>query len=244
MREERRHEPNLKKPDITGSNRPLKLGGGTPAQIGSGTNFPAVKLVEIFSPDDWEGFTEEYVGSVIPAYKKTMRFTGPNDMGRDVVGFQSDKYFAGPWDNYQCKRYGNKLIPSDVWVELGKLIYHIFSKEFPPPQNYYFAGSKEIGLTLKKLLTNPALLKAQLIANWDKHCKKDITETEDIPLTGALKTYLDGFDFTIFKPLSVVEMLAVHAKTPFYVRRFGSAHLSARPKPARLMPPPVFRFFQ
>lgn len=58
-------------------------------------NFPAVKLVEIFSPDDWEGFTEEYVGSV-PAYKKTTRFTGPGDMGRDVVGFMSDKYFDGP----------------------------------------------------------------------------------------------------------------------------------------------------
>ncbi len=68
-------------PNIAGNWRPLKLGGGTPAQVGSGSNFPAVKLVQIFSPDDWEGFTEEYVASVTPRYKLTVRFTGPGDMG-------------------------------------------------------------------------------------------------------------------------------------------------------------------
>ena len=225
----------LMKPNITANSRPLKLGGGTPTQIGSGTNFPAIKLVEIFSPDDWEGFTEEYVGSVTPAYKKTIRFTGSGDMGRDVVGFSSDKYFDGPWDNYQCKRYGDALIPSDVWVEIGKLIYYTFRGEFNPPQNYYFAGSKDIGLKLKKLLTNSAELKSQLIAYWDKHCREQITDTGEIKLEGALKAYLDAFDFTIFKPLSVVEMIAVHSKTPYYIRRFGAANIPARPKPA--LPP-------
>ena len=193
-------------------------------------NFPAVKLVEIFSSDAWEGFTEEYVSSV-SKYKKTMRFTGPGDMGRDVVGFMSAEYFDGPWDNYQCKRYGRKLIPADVWIELGKLIYYTFSGEFKPPQNYFFAGSKDIGLALKKILTNPALLKSELIANWDKHCMKQITNTGEIKLDGALSAYLDSFDFTIFKGLSVVEMIGVHSQTPYYIRRFGAANIPARPKP-------------
>ena len=96
------YEANLMTADITGSFRPLKLGSTAGSQIGSGINFPAVKLVEIFSPDDWEGFTEEYVASVVPAYTKTVRFSGPGDMGRDVVGFRTDQYFQGPWDNYQC----------------------------------------------------------------------------------------------------------------------------------------------
>lgn len=222
-------------PDGTGNSRQLKLEGGTPAQIGSGSNFPAVKLVEIFSPDDWEGFTEEYVGSVTPPYKKTLRYTGAGDMGRDVVGFNSDQYFNGPWDNYQCKRYGAALVPSDIWVELGKLIYHAFRGEFQRPQNYYFAGSKDIGLKLKKLLTNPPQLKSQLIANWDKYCRKHITDTGEIKLEGAFKAYLVAFDFTIFKPLSVVEMIGVHSKTPYYIRRFGAANIPARPIPA---PPP------
>ena len=82
-------------------------------------NFPVVKLVEIFSPDDWEAFAEEYASSVA-GYEQVVRFTGPGDMGRDIVGFASTKFFDGPWDNYQCKRYGDKLKPSDIWVELGK----------------------------------------------------------------------------------------------------------------------------
>jgi len=221
----------LTQPNITGNSRPLKLGGGVPAQIGSGSNFPAVKLVQIFSPDDWEGFTEEYVASVKPPYEKAVRFTGPGDMGRDVVGFGSDKYFEGPWDNYQCKRYGGALVPSDIWIELGKIIYYAFRGEFKPPQNSYFAGSKDISLSLKKLLTNPAQLKSQLIANWDKYCRKHITDTAEINLEGTFKAYLDTFDFTIFKPLSVVELIGVHSKTPYYIRRFGTANIPERPTP-------------
>jgi hypothetical protein len=225
------YEIKLTSTDITWSYRPLKQGSATGTQIGSGLNFPAVKLVEIFSPDDWEGFTEEYVASVVPPYTKTVRFTGPGDMGRDIVGFRSGEYFQGLWDNYQCKRYGEKLVASDIWIEVGKLIYHAFCNEFQPPQNYYFAGSKDIGLNLKKLLTDPAKLKSQLFENWDKYCKSQITSTKQITLTGALKIYFDAFDFSIFKPLSVVEMIAVHSKTSFYVGRFGSSHIPIRPKP-------------
>jgi hypothetical protein len=83
----------LTKTDINANSRPLKLEGGIPAQIGSGMNFPAVKLVEIFSPDDWEGFTEEYVGYVVPAYIKTMRFTGP---GRVARPFAFHKIVSAP----------------------------------------------------------------------------------------------------------------------------------------------------
>ena len=210
--------------------RPLHLGTGTSPQVGSGMNFPAVKLVEIFSAADWEGFAEEYANSV-PGYDKVMRWSGPGDMGRDIVAFVSENKFDAPWDNYQCKRYGEKLTPSDIWVELGKIIYYSHTGEFKPPRNCFFAASKDIGLKLKKLLTNPAELKAELIKNWDGYCRKAITETKEIPLDGALKEYLDAFDFSIFKPISVVEMLKVHSNTVFYVQRFGHAGIPARPKP-------------
>jgi hypothetical protein len=210
--------------------RPLKLETGTPAQMGSGTNFPATKLVEIFSADDWEGFTEEYA-SAIPGYAEPpMRFSGPGDMGRDIVAFASPDQFNGPWDNYQCKRYGEKLTAAAVWVEFGKVIYYSFAGEFKPPRRYYFAASKDIGLSLKKLLTNPARLKEQLEAHWDRYCRRQITETKELLLDGPLKTYFDAFDFSIFKPLSVVEMLKVHGKTAFYIQRFGAALVPARPK--------------
>lgn len=210
--------------------RSLKLDSTSPIQIGTGINFPVVKLVEILSHEDWEAFTEEYASSVTE-YHQAMRFTGPGDMGRDIVGFVTDKFFDGPWDNYQCKRYGDKLTPSDVWVELGKIIYYTHVGEFGPPRHYYFAASKDIGLKLKKLLTKPDKLKAELIANWDEHCKNGIMETIPIPLEGELKKYLDGFDFTIFKAKTVVEMINGHFKTVFYARRFGTAGIPERPKP-------------
>jgi hypothetical protein len=70
---------------------------------------------------------------------------------------------------------------------------------YPPPTNYYFAASKGLGLKLKKLLTKPDELKKELIANWHGYCKTKITDTKEIPLDGALKDYLEKFDFTIFK---------------------------------------------
>jgi hypothetical protein len=44
---------------FSGNSRHLKdgIGEGTPTQTGSDMNFPVVKLIEIFSPDDWEAFT-------------------------------------------------------------------------------------------------------------------------------------------------------------------------------------------
>lgn len=215
---------------LDGNSRPLKTGDGVPAQIGSGMNFPLVKLVQILPPDDWEGFTEEWAHSLEPGYNKVVRFTGAGDMGRDVVGFSSEEYFNGPWDNYQCKRYGVQLQPAHIWVELGKIIYYSHIGEFKPPQNYYFAASMDIGLKLKKLLTKPAELKKLLTDNWEGYCRDGITETASIPLEGDLNAYLDAFDFKIFKALSLVEMLKGHSKTIFHARRFGVANIPPRPK--------------
>ena len=90
-----------------------------------------------------------------------------------------------------------KLQPNHVWVEFGKMIYYTFKGEFPPPANYYFAASKGVGLKLQRLLTNPKRLREELIKNWDAHCKTGITDTEPVPLEGALLDHLKKFDFSI-----------------------------------------------
>lgn len=199
-----------------------------PTQIGSGTNFPISKLIELLEPAQWEEFTEEWASS-LKSYKEVERWSGAGDMGRDIIGFTTDKNFAGPWDNYQCKRYALKLAPNDVWVELGKIIYYTFKREFPSPANYYFAASKGVGLKLQRLLADPVKLRAELIQNWDSHCKTQITDTAEIPLEGPLLDYLNKFDFTIFKHKTVVEMVTGHAKTIFHTRRFGTATFPERP---------------
>jgi len=191
-------------------------------------NFPIAKLIELLEPAQWEEFTEEWASS-LKFYQVVERWSGAGDMGRDIVAFTTDKKFAGPWDNYQCKRYALKLTPSEVWVELGKIIYYSFNGEFPSPTNYYFVASKGVGLSLKQLLTNPAKLRQGLIENWDGYCKKGITETTEIPLDDGLLNYLNKFNFAIFKHKTVAELVAGHAKTIFHVRRFGTATFPERP---------------
>jgi hypothetical protein len=210
--------------------------GGSPQSV-SGMNFPVVKLVEIFSFDDWEGFTEEWATCLVPGYHQVLRFSGAGDKGCDVVGFVSDKFFDGPWDNYQCKHYGAKLTPSDIWVELGKIIYYSHIGEYTAPRRCFFVAPKDIGLKLKKLFTKPAELRSGLAEQWETHCKTGITTTQEIPLEGVLKTYFDAFDFTIFRSMSVVEMIRGHSKTPFFASRFGNAGLPERPTPQQ--PPPT-----
>jgi len=46
-----------------------------PTQTGSGSNFPAAKLVEIFEPNQWENFTEEWAISIKPAYVNVIRWS-------------------------------------------------------------------------------------------------------------------------------------------------------------------------
>jgi hypothetical protein len=86
---------------------------------------------------------------------------------------------------------------------LGKIIYYAHAGEYVPPRRHFFIGSQGIGTTLEKLLNDPAKLKEQVRANWDKHSKTGITTTGEIPLTGGLLDFFEAFDFSIFssKPL-------------------------------------------
>ena len=93
----------------------------------------------------------------------------PRRHGPDIIGFLDQK-FDGPWDIYQCKRYALKLAPAHIWVELGKIIsYYTHLEAFTVPQNYYFAASKGVGLSLQKLLSDPVELKAA-----DRNCDREL----------------------------------------------------------------------
>ena len=45
-------------------------------------------------------------------------------MGVDVAAFLKSPQFSDGWHNYQCKHYDHSLYPSDIWVEIGKIIYY------------------------------------------------------------------------------------------------------------------------
>ena len=129
---------------IIHNSRRLKFGsaGPPPTPVTAGMAFPVADLIQTFKPEVWEDFTEEWAHSQEKKYPEIVRYTGAGDMGLDILCFHTKDYFAGRWDYVQCKRYACELKPSQVWVELGKIIYYSFLGEYPLPTNYYFAASK------------------------------------------------------------------------------------------------------
>ncbi|MDD4616369.1 MAG: hypothetical protein PHW76_04530 [Alphaproteobacteria bacterium] len=193
----------------------------TSAHVAHGINIPAVKRIGLFSADEWEEFVEEWAHSLKPAYQSVKRFAGSGDQGRDVVGFCSNTNFQGVWDLYQCKRYEEKLVPSDIWIELGKLIYHTLQDGIKQPRKYLFMAPNGVGLKLQKLLIDPMKLKEQLRQNWPQHCQNEIAVGKEIKLDGELLAYFEAFDFSTFGWMTAPDLIQGHSKTPFHATRFG-----------------------
>ena len=176
------------------------------------------------TPDDWERFTLEWALELQKSYAKVENAAGSGDLGCDVVGTKAE----GGWDNYQCKRYGHPLAPSDAWLELGKHIYYSQQGLFAPADRYAFVAPQGVGTMLASLFRNPARLKAGLEQAWDKHCRNGITSKTEVPLTGPLKVYFEVFDFEIFGYVTPSELIKGHSTSPYHAVRFPFA-LPARP---------------
>lgn len=209
---------------------------GVPASadvVAAGLPIPPIERIRIFSDSQWEDFVLEWADSLRDQYGTVERCGGAGDMGRDIIAF--DKANPVIWDNYQCKHYKAGLTPGDIWVELGKLVYYTYINEYTYPQKYVFVAPQGAGTKLSNLLRKADKLKAQLIDNWEKHCKTGITSTTVIELDATLRTYLDGLDFSIFEAVPPLRIIDQHAKTRWYATRFGGG-LPARPK---IVAPPV-----
>jgi hypothetical protein len=200
----------------------------TASHVASGIPIAKTLRVQVFSPDDWEVFTEEYASSLQASYSKVRRFGGAGDMGIDIACFATDQGFKGGWENYQCKRYDHPLRPADIWIELGKIIFYSFSGEYTVPSKHYFCASQGIGTTLEKLLNDTIKLKQKCRDEWADKCATKITKMQNIPLSGDLLAHFDAFDFSIFSSKSVLELVQGHSKTQFHAIRFGGG-LPSRP---------------
>lgn len=201
--------------------------------VAAGLPIPPIERIRIFSPGQWEDFVLEWADSLKDQYGRVERCGGAGDMGRDIIAF--DNVDPVIWDNYQCKHYKTGLTPGDIWVELGKLVYYTYLKEYTYPRRYVFVAPQGAGTKLSNLLKKADKLKAHLIDNWDKHCKTGITATAEVELNAYLRGYLDALDFSIFEAVPPLRLIDQHAKTRWHVTRFGGG-LPARPKVA---PPPI-----
>lgn len=199
--------------------------------VNNGPNILPQRVIQLYDDTEWEEFTEECTHSLKNKYKLVRRAGGAGDQGIDIAAFQTDMGFEGEWDNYQCKHYGHALRPTDAYLELGKLCYYTFKKEYSVPQNYFFVAPKGVGTSLSKLIRNNSdELKRLLISEWPKYCEKKITSKENVPLENELLKYVENFDFSIVKDISVVELLDIHRDTPYFHHRFGGG-LPSRPSP-------------
>jgi hypothetical protein len=184
-----------------------------------GVPVPPIERIRLFSPDKWEDFVCEWADSLRSQYSSVERCGGAGDMGRDVIAFHKDA--PNLWDNYQCKHYRNPLMPTNVWIEFGKLVYYTKKGEYSWPSSYFFVAPYGVGITLSKLLKDPEKLRSELKNKWDQHCKDKITNECSVVLDSSLVKYIDTLDFSIFHAVQPLRMIDEHAKTRWHLARFG-----------------------
>lgn len=218
---------NLVGTNLTEISEPKAQNAGA-AQVQFGKLIPPQQQILLYSPDDWEEFTREWVHSQKNAYTEVLRMSGANDMGVDVAGLTDLKRFKGVWDNFQCKHYAEALTPGTALVEVAKILWHSFSGHYKSPRKYYFVAPRGCGMSLTKLLADHEALKKKTIVEWNKYCAEKITSTGVIKLEGKFKSYVDDFDFSIFTHKTTLEIIDEHRLTPYYSIRFGGG-LSVRP---------------
>ncbi len=191
-----------------------------------GKPVPAIQLIRLFSPDDWEEFVLEWADSLRSEYETVERCGGAGDMGRDVIATCKDG--SGQWDNYQCKRYAAPLMPSDVWSEFGKLLYYTHVGAYSCPRRYVFVAPQGAGNSLSRLIRKPEKLRQEIIKHWDKDCRDEITSKSSIKLEGDLKAHVESFDYSIFEAIPPLRLIDAHQTTRWHVARFGGG-LPSRP---------------
>ncbi len=191
-------------------------------EIEIGPQIEPIKRIFLYSPNEWEEFTEEWLENKENKYIEIEKLGGAGDKGRDVVAYINKDNPDYKWDCYQCKHYQSALSPSDVWIEFAKIIYYTFISDYPILNKYYFVAPKGIGSKLTNLLKNQKVLQEELILNWDQYCKKNITKTKEIPLEGALLSYCKNFNFLIFDKIQIKTVIKEYKEDkPKYVKRFG-----------------------
>jgi hypothetical protein len=205
---------------------PAAATGVAPEVVVNGQPIPPIERIRLFSAEQWEQFILEWVDSLRQDYERVERCGGAGDMGRDIIAVCRGG--NGIWDNYQCKHYRDPLSPSKMWIELGKLVYYSYKKAYTYPRWYYFVAPQGGGTKLSNLLRDPERLRSDLLTNWDTHCRSLITSACTVDLDDVLRSHIESLDFSIFEAIPPLHIIDQHAKTRWYVARFGGG-LPQRP---------------
>lgn len=182
------------------------------------------QYISFYSPEDWEDFIVEWALVLGQGQERTyyqvQRPGGSNDRGLDVVGLLTPEGVDGVWDCFQCKHYGQALMPSDAYPEMLKIMHGVVDNAYTFPRRYRFLAPRGCGPTLTRLLMSPVALKDGFL-QW--------LDTAACPLNNLSSSTQESIralalraDYKVFKAEDIEDVLTVHRRSPYHVNRFGT----------------------
>jgi len=196
--------------------------------LGLGVGLPVKPLDRLaqFSAAEFERFTLEwatgYLNEQVPGVSQVQQRGGAGDKGRDVIVWL-DPPAEGPrrWSLYQCKHYKVRLGWGSAAGEIAKVLFYTKRGDYRAPIEYWFVTHLGVTSDLQDKIDDPVVLKACIIADWDKHCRGAIMK-DPVQLDQSLRNYIDSFDFSIFRVKQPLELLNEHAQTRYHLTVFGA----------------------
>lgn len=139
-------------------------------------------------------------------YEDVFRIGGSGDGGIDVIAYYD--ITKRDCDIYQCKHYDHPINRSDVIAELGKFLYHVYTGVFNTPRNYFLMAPQGLSGQFNKIYSSCEKLKNEIKTSWNKDIANSIVAKKEISFDSGLSTFIDGFDFSIFKLISPDRLIA------------------------------------
>lgn len=206
----------------------------SPREILFGQRILPERVVGTYDSDEWERFVREWASEgLAPEYAAVFRAAGAGDKGRDVVAYVTEDLRTSLYDNYQCKHHDHALAPHEVWLELGKLVWYTFQRDYRVPRRYYFVAPKGPGPLLLQMIEDPDQFRQGLIVHWEEKCARRIQRRTRIALAGEFQAYVDRFDFGIIRAVDPLKLIEQHQRARrYHAMRFGGG-LQIRPPDLR-----------
>jgi hypothetical protein len=107
--------------------------------------------IAALTDEELERFVLDWLRQKESMFVRVERFSGANDKGRDLVGYESIKLQEGAWHNYQCKQLLRSLGLPAALLEIGKILYHSSRGHFSLPARYVFVAPKGVTMLARKI---------------------------------------------------------------------------------------------
>jgi hypothetical protein len=181
----------------------------------------AIQLTAL--PDErLEAFVSDWLTNRTKDYDSCERWSGPGDMGRDVVGYTTSQRHEGAWDNFQCKQLCSKLSEKSAFVELGKIFMHAANGAYTLPRSYTFVAPRGVVRNVHSFIAHPNKFRQAFLDRWNESIAPSLIENAVVLLTDEIRAAIEAFDFEKVYSLDAVRLTDDPSAKPVLVKWFGS----------------------